>query len=139
ADIADTLKGLDPATTLIIVASKTFTTIETMTNARTARDWMARGVSEPAAQFVALSSALDKTAEFGIDPARVFGFEDWGGGRYAVWRPIGLSLMLAIGPGNFDAFLAGGAAMVARFRDAPLAGNMPLLLALVGIWHHQIC
>ena len=139
ADIADTLAGLDPATTLVIVASKTFTTIETMTNARTARDWMARSVSEPAAQFAALSSAADRTADFGIDPARVFGFEDWVGGRYSVWGPIGLSLMLAVGPEDFDRFLAGGAAMDAHFRTAPLAGNLPVLLALTGIWHHQIC
>ena len=139
ADIADTLKGLDPATTLVIVASKTFTTIETMTNAQTARDWMGRIVTDPAAQFVALSSATGKTAEFGIDPSRVFGFEDWVGGRYSVWGPIGLSLMLAIGDERFDEFLAGGAAMDAHFRAAPLAENLPVLLALVGIWHHQIC
>ncbi|MDP0928848.1 glucose-6-phosphate isomerase [Paracoccus onubensis] len=139
ADIHDTLKGLDPETTLVIVASKTFTTIETMTNARTARDWMARTVADPAAQFAALSSAMDKTAEFGIDETRVFGFEDWVGGRYSVWGPIGLSLMLAIGPERFDEFLAGGAAMDAHFRSAPLTQNLPVLLALVGIWHHQIC
>ncbi|MBU3029896.1 glucose-6-phosphate isomerase [Paracoccus marinaquae] len=139
ADIADTLKGLDPATTLVIVASKTFTTIETMTNATTARNWMAGTVTDPAAQFAALSSAVDRTAAFGIDGSRVFGFEDWVGGRYSVWGPIGLSLMLAIGPEDFDAFLAGGAAMDAHFRNAPLAENLPVLLALVGIWHHQIC
>ena len=139
ADIADTLKDLDPATTLVIVASKTFTTIETMTNARTARDWMAKSVSNPAAQFAALSSAVDKTAAFGIDDSRVFGFEDWVGGRYSVWGPIGLSLMLAIGPERFDEFLAGGAAMDAHFRAAPLPENLPVLLALVGVWHHQIC
>jgi glucose-6-phosphate isomerase len=139
ADIADTLKGLDPTTTLVIVASKTFTTIETMTNASTARNWMAKAVTDPAAQFAALSSAVDKTAEFGIDVSRVFGFEDWVGGRYSVWGPIGLSLMLAIGPQRFDEFLAGGAAMDAHFRSAPLADNLPVLLALVGIWHHQVC
>lgn len=139
ADIADTLDGLDPATTLVIVASKTFTTIETMTNAKTARDWMAKAVKEPATQFAALSSAADKTADFGIDGSRVFGFEDWVGGRYSVWGPIGLSLMLAIGPDDFDQFLAGGAAMDAHFRSAPLVENLPVLLALVGIWHHQIC
>lgn len=139
ADIADTLKGLDPATTLVIVASKTFTTIETMTNARTARDWMAASVAEPAAQFAALSSALGKTADFGIDASRVFGFEDWVGGRYSVWGPIGLSVMLAVGPERFDEFLAGGAAMDTHFRSAPLERNLPVLLALTGIWHHQIC
>ncbi|MBV0892516.1 glucose-6-phosphate isomerase [Paracoccus sp. Z118] len=139
ADAHDTLRGLDPERTLVIVASKTFTTAETMTNAATVRDWMARVVSRPADQFAAVSSALDKTAEFGIDPARVFGFEDWVGGRYSVWGPIGLPVMLAIGPDRFDEFLAGGAAMDAHFRAAPLAGNMPVMLALVGIWHHQIC
>ncbi len=139
ADIADTLKDLDPATTLVIVASKTFTTIETMTNAGAARDWMARVVEAPAAQFAALSSAVDKTAEFGIDDARVFGFEDWVGGRYSVWGPIGLSLMIAIGPQRFDEFLAGGATMDAHFRSARPAQNMPIMLALVGIWHHQVC
>ncbi len=139
ADIADALRGLDPATTLVIVASKTFTTIETMTNAATTRDWMAGTVAEPGRQFAALSSNLDRTAEWGIDPARVFGFEDWVGGRYSVWGPIGLSLMIAIGPERFQQFLDGGAAMDAHFRQAPLAGNMPVILALVGIWHHQIC
>lgn len=139
ADIADTLAGLNPETTLVIVASKTFTTIETMTNARTAREWMAKTVSAPAAQFAALSSAIDKTAAFGIDESRVFGFEDWVGGRYSMWGPIGLSLMIAVGPDDFDHFLAGGAAMDAHFRSAPLAENLPVLLALVGIWHHQVC
>ena len=139
ADIADTLKGLNPATTLVIVASKTFTTIETMTNADTAKAWLRGGVANPASHFAAVSTALDKTAAFGIDPARVFGFEDWVGGRYSVWGPIGLALMLAIGPDHFDAFLAGGAAMDRHFQTAPLAQNMPVLLALVGIWHNQIC
>jgi glucose-6-phosphate isomerase len=139
AHIHDVLDGLAPETTLVIVASKTFTTIETMTNARTARDWMARSVAEPSRQFVALSSATDRTAEFGIDPARVFGFEDWVGGRYSLWGPIGLGLMIAIGPDPFRAFLAGAAAMDQHFLSAPLAQNMPVMLALVGIWHHQIC
>lgn len=139
ADIADTLKGLDPATTLVIVASKTFTTIETMTNAETARAWMAQAVAAPAAQFAALSSAQGRTAQWGIDADRVFGFEDWVGGRYSMWGPIGLSLMIAIGPDAFEDFLAGGLAMDNHFREAPLADNLPVILALVGIWHHQIC
>lgn len=139
ADIADTLKGLDPTTTLVIVASKTFTTIETMTNAETARNWMAGAVTTPAAQFAALSSAQGRTAQWGIDADRVFGFEDWVGGRYSMWGPIGLSLMLAIGPDQFDRFLAGGLAMDNHFRAAPLAENLPVILALVGIWHHQVC
>jgi len=139
ADIADVLRVCDPATTLVIVASKTFTTIETMTNARTARAWMREAVADPAAQFAALSSAGEKTAEFGIDPARVFGFEDWVGGRYSMWGPIGLSLMIAIGPKAFAAFLRGGQAMDTHFRAAPLEENLPVLLALVGLWHNQVC
>ncbi|MFD1882308.1 glucose-6-phosphate isomerase [Paracoccus pacificus] len=140
ADIADTLAPLDPATTLVIVASKTFTTIETMTNAETARRWMERAIGAAApGQFAAVSTALDKTSAFGIDADRVFGFADWVGGRYSVWGPIGLSLMIAIGPDRFDEFLAGGAAMDAHFRATPLDQNLPVMLALVGIWHHQIC
>ena len=139
AHVHDVLKGLDPETTLIIVASKTFTTIETMTNAETARRWMAAKVANPGAQFAAVSTAADKTAAFGIDPSRVFGFEDWVGGRYSMWGPIGLSIMLAVGPEDFAQFLAGGAAMDAHFRHAPFAENLPVLLALVGIWHNQIC
>ncbi|MBF9060284.1 glucose-6-phosphate isomerase [Rhodobacterales bacterium HKCCSP123] len=138
AHINDTLQGLDPKTTLVIVASKTFTTIETMTNADTAKVWMAETVEDPASQFVALSSAGDKTAAYGIDPERVFGFEDWVGGRYSMWGPIGLGLMLAVGPARFEEFLAGGRAMDTHFREADLADNLPVLLALVGIWHNQV-
>ncbi|KZY45011.1 glucose-6-phosphate isomerase [Roseovarius sp. HI0049] len=139
ADIADCLAGLDPTTTLVIVASKTFTTIETMTNAETARAWMAKAVDDPAAQFAAVSTAQDKTAEFGIAPERVFGFEDWVGGRYSVWGPIGLPLMLAIGPEDFRAFLEGGAAMDGHFREAPAQENMAVMLALTGLWHSHAC
>jgi glucose-6-phosphate isomerase len=139
AHIADTLRGLDPATTLVIVASKTFTTIETMTNAATARAWMGEAVAEPAAQFAALSSAGDKTAAFGIDEARVFGFADWVGGRYSLWGPIGLALMIAVGPEAFRAMLRGAQAMDRHFRVAEPLENMPVMLALVGIWHNQGC
>ena len=139
AHIADTLKGLNPETTLVIVASKTFTTIETMTNADTAKRWMAAKVANPSAQFAAVSTAADKTAAYGIDPARVFGFEDWVGGRYSMWGPIGLALTIAIGPEGFDDFLKGGADMDAHFRSAPFAQNLPVLLALIGIWHNQVC
>ena len=100
---------------------------------------MGRAVDDPASQFAALSSATDKTAEFGIDPARVFGFEDWVGGRYSLWGPIGLGLMLAVGPEDFADFLGGGHAMDTHFREAELSENLPVLLALVGIWHNQIC
>ena len=108
-----------------------------MTNAQTARDWMAERVDTPGDQFAALSSATDKAGAFGIAPDRVFGFEDWVGGRYSIWGPIGLSLMIAIGPKNFRAFLAGGAAMDAHFRDAEPLENLPVMLALIGIWHNQ--
>lgn len=137
AHIHDTLRGLDPARTLVIVASKTFTTIETMTNAETARRWMADAVDDPAAQFAALSTATDRTSDFGIAPERVFGFEDWVGGRYSVWGPIGLSLMIAIGADNFRDFLSGAHEMDAHFSAAALNENMPVLLALTGIWHNQ--
>ena len=139
AHIADVLAPLDPRTTLVIVASKTFTTIETMTNAQVAKDWMAGKVDNPAGQFAALSSNLELTAAFGIDAARVFGFADWVGGRYSMWGPIGLSVMIAIGGPAFRDFLRGAQAMDGHFRTAPFAENLPVLLALVGIWHHQVC
>ncbi len=139
AHISDTLQGLDAKRTLIIVASKTFTTIETMTNARTAKAWMQEHGGDPATQFAALSTAEDKTSTFGIAPDQVFGFEDWVGGRYSVWGPIGLSLMIAIGPKAFDAFLRGAQAMDSHFRAAAPLENMPMMLALTGIWHNQIC
>ncbi len=139
AHIADTLRGLDARSTLVIVASKTFTTIETMTNARTARAWMKDHGGDPKTQFAALSTAEDKTADFGIDPEQVFGFEDWVGGRYSVWGPIGLSLMIAIGPDGFDAFLRGAQTMDQHFCAADPLDNMPMMLALVGIWHNQFC
>ncbi|MGR3616501.1 MAG: glucose-6-phosphate isomerase [Paracoccaceae bacterium] len=139
AQAHDVLKGLNPLTTLVIVASKTFTTIETMTNARTARLWMEHGGGDPARQFAALSTAEDLTGDFGIPRDHVFGFEDWVGGRYSMWGPIGLSVMLAVGPADFDAFLAGGRDMDAHFCKANWSENLPVLLALVGIWHHQIC
>jgi len=141
AHIHDVLKGLDPARTLVIVASKTFTTIETMTNAETARKWIAEGVRAEAAggHFAALSSAVDKTAAFGIDPARVFGFEDWVGGRYSMWGPIGLSLMIAIGPEAFMEFLGGAEAMDTHFREAPPAQNLPLLMGSGCCGCRRIC
>jgi len=139
ADLADKLAGLNPETTLVLVASKTFTTMETMMNAKSAFDWMATKVSNPADQFAAISTAEEETAAFGIPAERVFGFEDWVGGRYSMWGPIGLSIMLAVGPEDFMAFLRGGQAMDQHFRTAPIADNMAFALALTGIWHHQIC
>lgn len=139
AHIADTLAGLDARTTLVIVASKTFTTVETMTNAQTARRWMEQGGGQPEAQFAALSTAQDLTSAFGIPDAHVFGFENWVGGRYSMWGPIGLSLMIAIGPDAFDDFLRGGQAMDWHFCDAAWAENLPVMLALTGLWHNQVC
>ena len=139
ADISGVLRSCDPATTLVIVASKTFTTIETMTNARTAKAWISDSVSTPAAQFAALSTSENCTAAFGISPDRVFGFEDWVGGRYSMWGPIGLSMMIAIGPDAFRAFLRGGQDMDRHFCAADWSENLPALLALTGIWHNQIC
>ena len=140
AHIHDTLAGLDPATTLFLVASKTFTTIETMTNAATARQWIVDALGEAAvgAHFAAMSTALDKVAAFGIDTKRAFGFWDWVGGRYSVWSAIGLPVMIAIGDKNFRDFLAGAHAMDEHFRHAPLDRNLPVLLALVGIWNRNV-
>ena len=140
AHVHDLLAGLDPARTLIIIASKTFTTIETMTNAATARDWLRAALGDGAdSHLAAVSTALDKTAAFGIADDRVFGFWDWVGGRYSMWGAVGLPLMLAIGPERFGEFLAGAHAMDRHFAEAPLAQNMPVLLALVGIWHRNAC
>lgn len=138
AHLADTLAGLNPRRTLVIVVSKTFTTIETMTNADSARRWMQAGGGAPDQAFAAVSSARDRTAAFGIPPSRVFGFGDWVGGRYSIWGPVGLALMIAIGPDHFADFLAGGRAMDRHFCTAPPDANMPMMLALTGLWHAQV-
>lgn len=140
AHIADTLKLVDPETTLFIVASKTFTTIETMTNAATARKFIADKLGENAvgSHFCAVSTALDKVADFGIDSERVFGFWDWVGGRYSVWSAIGLPVMIAIGKEKFGEFLAGAHAIDNHFRTAPLRENIPMLLGLIGYYHRNV-
>ncbi|MGB3812959.1 MAG: glucose-6-phosphate isomerase [Shinella sp.] len=140
AHIADTLKLLDAETTLFIVASKTFTTIETMTNAATARKFIADALGEAAvgSHFCAVSTALDKVAAFGIDATRVFGFWDWVGGRYSIWSAIGLPLMIAIGKQDFAEFLAGGHAIDTHFREAPVRENIPMLLGLIGYYHRNV-
>lgn len=140
AHIADTLKLIDPETSLFIVASKTFTTIETMTNAATARAFIAGKLGEAAVghHFAAVSTALDKVAAFGIDQARVFGFWDWVGGRYSIWSAIGLPLMVAIGKENFGRFLDGGHAIDEHFRTAPIRENIPVLLGLLGFYHRNV-
>lgn len=139
--LADTIAGLDPKRTLILVASKTFTTVETMTNARTARAWIADAVGEDnvGAHLAAMSTASARMAEFGIPDDRRFGFEDWVGGRYSVWSVIGLPLAIAIGPERFRAFLAGAHAMDRHFETAPLSANLPVIMAMIGVWHRNIC
>ena len=141
AHLADTLRSLEPATTLIIVASKTFTTTETMTNACSARRWIVAALGEPAVavHFAAVSTALVKVRGFGIAADRMFGFWDWVGGRYSVWSAIGLPVMLAIGATHFTAFLAGAHTMDVHFRTAPIRSNLPMLMGLIGIWHRNIC
>ncbi|MDO9712937.1 glucose-6-phosphate isomerase [Paracraurococcus lichenis] len=127
---------LDPARTLVLVASKTFTTQETMTNAALVRNWLRAAVGEGAGQHLAaLSTNLAATAEFGIAPDRVFPFRDWVGGRFSLWSAIGLSIALAIGWEGFERLLAGARAMDAHFLSAPLAQNLPVLLALAEVWH----
>src|SRR5260221_10874741 len=141
AHIADTLKTLDPATTLFLIASKTFTTIETMTNAATARRWIADKLGEAAVgeHFAAISTAIPKVKAFGISEDRIFGFWDWVGGRYSIWSAIGLPLMIAIGPRNFTRFLEGGYAMDEHFKSAPVLENLPMLMGLLGVWHRNVC
>ncbi|RWO94264.1 MAG: glucose-6-phosphate isomerase [Mesorhizobium sp.] len=141
AHIHDTLKGLSAETTLFIIASKTFTTVETMTNAETARDWVQKALGQEAVgkHFAAVSTALDLVAKFGIASDRVFGFWDWVGGRYSVWGAIGLPVMIAVGPKNFREFLDGAHAMDEHFQTAPLAKNLPALMGLIGWWHRVIC
>jgi glucose-6-phosphate isomerase len=137
ADIHGTLAGLRPASTLFIVASKTFGTVETLTNARTARDWLtdALGDGAVADHFVAVSTNAERVAEFGIDTDNMFGFWDWVGGRYSVDSAIGLSLMLLIGPDRFREFLDGFRTIDEHFRSAPLEHNAPVLMAMIGVMH----
>ena len=140
----DVLQEIDPQTTLFVIASKTFTTQETMANAQSARAWFlsamqARGDSSPALakHFVALSTNERAVREFGVDPENMFGFWDWVGGRYSLWSAIGLSIALQVGFDLFEDLLRGAHAMDEHFRDAPLAENMPVILALVGIWNRN--
>lgn len=142
-DVGEKLRGVDPETALFIVASKTFTTLETLTNARQARAWLlqqlaARGVEDATAvakHFVAVSTNLEKVAEFGIEPENAFGFWDWVGGRYSVDSAVGLSLAIAIGPDNFDDFLHGFHLIDQHFASADPAENVPLLMGLLNIWY----
>jgi glucose-6-phosphate isomerase len=136
--IAETLKRLDPRRTLFLIASKTFTTQETMTNAFTAREWFLRQAGDPrhvARHFVAISTNAAKVAEFGIAPENMFIFWDWVGGRYSLWSAIGLSIACAVGFEHFEALLEGAHAMDRHFREAPFERNAPVILALLGIWY----
>jgi glucose-6-phosphate isomerase len=137
-DIWQATRDLDPAETLFVVSSKTFTTLETLTNAHTARAWLVGGLGDESAvarHFVAVSTNAAKVSEFGIDPANMFGFWDWVGGRYSVDSAIGLSLMIAIGPSAFREFLAGFHVIDEHFRSAPFEANLPALLGLIGLWY----
>ena len=140
-DFTEATSDLDPAETLFIVSSKTFTTLETMTNAHAARDWSLRGLGDDAKavsrHFVAVSTNAAKVSEFGIDTANMFGFWDWVGGRYSMDSAVGLSTMLAIGPDNFRALLAGFHEMDEHFRTAPFERNLPVLLGLLGVWYNN--
>jgi glucose-6-phosphate isomerase len=140
SDLADTLKHLDPARTMFIVCSKTFTTQETIKNAESARDWLVSALGETAVanHFAAVSTRLDKVSAFGILPDRVFGFWDWVGGRYSMWSAIGLSLAILIGPDHFESFLRGGFEIDEHFRTAPLSANIPALMGLIGVWNRNI-
>ena len=138
-DFAEAVHDLDPAQTLFIVSSKTFTTLETMTNAHTAREWLLKGLGGDekavAKHFVAVSTNAAEVAKFGIDTANMFGFWDWVGGRYSMESAIGLSTMLAIGPDNFRAMLDGFHQMDEHFRTTPFDRNLPVLMALLTIWY----
>ncbi|GIK73784.1 MAG: glucose-6-phosphate isomerase [Chloroflexota bacterium] len=139
-DFAEAVRDLDPAETLFIVASKTFTTLETMTNAHSARRWLLDALSDEAAvanHFVAVSTNATEVAKFGIDTANMFGFWDWVGGRYSMDSAIGLSTMLAIGPERFREMLSGFHAMDEHFRTAPFERNMPVIMALLGVWYNN--
>ncbi|WP_407655877.1 glucose-6-phosphate isomerase [Capillimicrobium parvum] len=137
-DFAEAVRGLDPAETLFVISSKTFTTLETLTNAHTARDWLVGALGDEAAvakHFVAVSTNAEKVSEFGIDTDNMFEFWDWVGGRYSYPSAIGLSLMVAIGPDRFREMLEGFHAMDEHFRTTPFDRNLPVLLGLIGIWY----
>ncbi|MEI7873620.1 MAG: glucose-6-phosphate isomerase [Alphaproteobacteria bacterium] len=140
-DFAEAVQDLDPAETLFIISSKTFTTLETMTNAHTARDWLLTGMkgdaSATARHFVAVSTNAQEVAKFGIDRANMFGFWDWVGGRYSMDSAIGLSTVLAIGPDNFRAMLEGFHEMDEHFRTAPFERNLPVLMGLLAVWYNN--
>ena len=140
ADLWSNLRDLDPATTLVVVSSKTFTTLETIANATAAREWLVTALGEAAVarHFVAVSTNAEAVSAFGIDTANMFGFWDWVGGRYSVDSAIGLSLMVSIGADGFHEFLDGFHAIDRHFREAPLEANLPVVIAMLGIWYHNV-
>jgi glucose-6-phosphate isomerase len=138
--MVETLKKCDPETTLFIVASKTFTTQETITNAHTARDWLVQSLVDETAvakHFVALSTNADKVSEFGIDTNNMFEFWDWVGGRYSLWSAIGLPIEIYIGADNFEELLAGGHSMDTHFQQTPLQDNLPVIMGMLGVWYNN--
>lgn len=137
ASVNDALAGLDPKRTLVIVVSKSFGTQETKMNAESARDWLAQAGCSPKDHVLAVSANRKRAIAFGIDPDNIFDFWDWVGGRYSVWSAVGLSLAIAYGPDAFEEMLDGAAAMDRHFRDAPLAQNIPVLMALIGVWNRN--
>ncbi|MEM7288935.1 MAG: glucose-6-phosphate isomerase [Pseudomonadota bacterium] len=140
ADIGDTLARIDPATTLFVIASKTFTTQETMANAATAFDWVKSAMGDRAGEhFCAVSTNLEATREFGIADERTFGFWDWVGGRFSVWGAIGLPVMMAIGPDAFADFLKGAHLADQHFASTPIERNIPVIMGLLAIWHRNVC
>ena len=141
-DFAESTRDLDPEETLFVISSKTFTTLETMTNARTAREWSLAGLggdeAAVAKHFVAVSTNAEEVAKFGIDTDNMFGFWEWVGGRYSMDSAIGLSTMLAIGPARFAEMLAGFHAMDEHFREAPTGANLPMLMGLLSVWYARL-
>ena len=140
SDITDTISNLNPLTTLLIISSKSFTTLETLTNAETAKGWIISALGQTGMRnFVAVCSARDSALKFGILEDQIFEFEDWVGGRFSVWGPIGLPVMLAVGTATFRKFLVGARSLDKHFQKSETVENLPTMLALIGIWHASIC
>lgn len=138
--VADTLSDLDPRRTLVVIMSKAFNTVETMTNAETVKNWLRDAIGDQfACHLAAVTISPERAIGFGIPKDNVFAFGDYVGGRYSLWGPVGLPIMFAIGPENFRQLLAGAAAMDDHFRSAPIRENLPMLMGLVGVWHRSVC
>ncbi|MEL7232455.1 MAG: glucose-6-phosphate isomerase, partial [Pseudomonadota bacterium] len=138
ASVNDAISGLDPKRTLVVVVSKSFGTQETKMNAETVRSWLQEAGCQPKDHVLAVSANRDRAVAFGIDPDNIFDFWDWVGGRYSVWSAVGLSLAIAFGPDAFAEFLDGAAAMDRHFRDTDFAENLPVMMALIGVWNRNV-